>query len=943
MNNTAKSITEVTKNDPCLHCGKPDWCYRLGELTICKRGAEPALGWIKTSKADAEGGYYYAPIQVKATRPKSKKEYFYSDRNGRKLVKVTRTDDGAGNKKFYQSRWENNGWVNGLTDGIKPRIPIYRYAEVRQAIANGELIFFVEGEGVADQLWNLGLAATTTIGGSGKYRSYGSYKADLEGADLVLCPDRDEVGLKYMDDVATDFPDVKWLFAPPSEFFWQHLPKSGGADVGDWIAEGATVADIISAIDTSTNNNIRTKNLVSPDNSSIVTDSSDNNICSKPTIDAIVTTVTTILGLSVSEREKSNKLDQLYLDFEKIDRRVFDRIVATERLRLEELSQECKERLQELVNCGNAAIDWEMVLPAPLARDLVRDAAVRNIDPVVIWQPLLSAIASLAGIRINLDVESHIIPAICWTATVLESGGGKTRGDSLVLNPLRKMQGKAVERYKDAEREYKRSLKEWDKNPEGEEPEPPILRKYLFDIATIQSVIKRSADNKDKGVLWARDELEGLFNSLGQFSGKADEALQILLMLWNGGSISVDRTSLGDSFYAEDTALSLTGGIQPGVFRNIFQDAQDSNGLQARILFAVPQRMPQRRIKDYCRLSEHLPLLYEWVDKLPPTMLKLSPDADLFYTELVELQESEILKTSTPAVRAWLAKWSTQIMRLAIILHLIECFYGQRAVDTALQKETLERAAVIGQYYRNAFQFLQEKVSDTDDIPTILLQIQDRAQQSPTGITIRDIYRQVKKLSGLAKEAGVSVAAYTEQMCEQLVDMGYGELARKGRSNVYTAKQKKDNITLGCGDSGDNSSNAVVETVLVSPDPVTVCDSGDNSSNAVVERVLVSSEPAKMNVSPGDTKILYGYKKFAELDKAQKRPALNSGARVTIHCPGSKRDGKTGKIDRITKKDGVIMATVLIDGETGKHRRFECPVPGDENMHLRSIAQEEQQ
>lgn len=27
-----KEITEVSTDGPCVHCGKPDWCYRVGEL-----------------------------------------------------------------------------------------------------------------------------------------------------------------------------------------------------------------------------------------------------------------------------------------------------------------------------------------------------------------------------------------------------------------------------------------------------------------------------------------------------------------------------------------------------------------------------------------------------------------------------------------------------------------------------------------------------------------------------------------------------------------------------------------------------------------------------------------------------------------------------------------------------------------------------------------------
>ncbi|WP_083798416.1 hypothetical protein [Lyngbya sp. PCC 8106] len=56
----SEQLKHATKDNPCPHCGKPDWCYSLGELTVCKRGFDPATGWIKTSRADKDGDHFYA-------------------------------------------------------------------------------------------------------------------------------------------------------------------------------------------------------------------------------------------------------------------------------------------------------------------------------------------------------------------------------------------------------------------------------------------------------------------------------------------------------------------------------------------------------------------------------------------------------------------------------------------------------------------------------------------------------------------------------------------------------------------------------------------------------------------------------------------------------------------------------------------------------------------
>ncbi|MGI2909228.1 DUF3987 domain-containing protein [Tolypothrix sp. VBCCA 56010] len=818
-----QNLIHASKTNSCVHCGKTDWCYLIGDLSVCKRKAEPAKGWTKTSRRDKDGDFYYAPFQEKRVRPKAKKDYFYPSRDGSALIKVSRIDDGYGRKKFFQSHWDGQNWVNSNPEDIKRQIPVYRYQEVRKAIAAGELIFVVEGESVADTLWELGLAATTFIGGAGKYNAYGSgYKQDLAGASLVLCPDRDQPGVAHMREVAQDFPNIQWLYAPPTPFFWEHLPKSQGLDVGDWINDGATVPGIMQQIQLQPFTYLSSDCKVTGDSDSFGDSWVTATRSSRQTVQEVVTAVTTVLGGSLGYLEEKYALHQAYLN-SGIDRRTFDDIVATEKLKLAQIEQETKEKLSALLSGSDADIDWRKALPTSLARDLIHDSEVLNVDPVVIWQTILSVCASLAGIRTKLDVESHKIPAIIWTATVAESGSGKTRGDGLGTAPLIEMQLREKTRYDEASRAYKVAYREWEKaGREGDEPLAPVMRKYLFDVATIQSVMKRCAENGENGALWARDELNGLFKSLGQFNSGGDEGLQILLKAWNGGSMSVDRVDISNSFFVRDSALSLTGGIQPGVFRESFKDSNDASGLQARFLFAVParQRQSRRKSKGYCQLADKLPGLYRWLDELPATTVKLTPASDKLYTELVDLQEDELEKTSNPSVRAWLAKWSTHAMRIALVLHLIECYYKGLTPDCGLSGETLERGIAISQYYRSVFSSLQEKVSDNDELSTILLQIQDRSLKAPSGITMRDLYRSVKPLSKASKEEGVSVSVYTESLCSQLSSLGYGQVVRSERKVKYIAFVSKKGIGgSNIGDSGDSSHKSTVDDELqVSPE-----------------------------------------------------------------------------------------------------------------------------
>lgn len=245
-----KQIVHATPENTCPHCDKSDWCYRLGDLSVCNRDLEPATGWYKTSKTDQDGHYYYAPVSEKKTAKKQTRYWVYKDLDNNNIARAVRIDVGDGSKpRRYQEHWNGKTWVKGLGSLDRANIPVYRYAEIREAIAQSKTIYIAEGETCADALWDLGMPATTNIAGCKQWKS--SDAECLKGAvEIVICPDRDKPGINYGLKVSEDFPNALWLYAPPSEFFWlyDHLPDSQGLDIKDWIDEGATKEMLLSQL-----------------------------------------------------------------------------------------------------------------------------------------------------------------------------------------------------------------------------------------------------------------------------------------------------------------------------------------------------------------------------------------------------------------------------------------------------------------------------------------------------------------------------------------------------------------------------------------------------------------------------------------------------------------------------------------------------------------------
>ena len=145
-------------------------------------------------------------------------------------------------------------------------------------------------------------------------------------------------------------------------------------------------------------------------------------------------------------------------------------------------------------------------------------------------------------------------------------------------------------------------------------------------------------------------------------------------------------------------------------------------------------------------------------------------------------------QSSCPAVRAWMRKLPTQLLRIALGLHLIECYYDRDKSFKELQQDTLERAVEICRYYRSAFAVVQEKTADSDNASSILLKIWDMATINPNGVTPREIYRGIKAIGRRAKDVGRSVGAYTIELLLKLVQIGKGKLEKNGRSYRFFAE-----------------------------------------------------------------------------------------------------------------------------------------------------------
>ena len=276
--------------------------------------------WNNPSDAHrAEVRNALAPL-VRWEKPPRKKERYvfaYKNKNDEEVVIVNR-DDTSGSKKIWQNfptiSTEGDSYKIQLQE-IKANILPYKYKKaIARSKETGLPIFVVEGEATCNALWELDLPSVTFLGGSKQYRTNGDYSNLFKNERIVLCPDRDELGVAFMAEVANDNPGANWLYADSDSWEWNSLPPGNGYDLSDYIEEGATKENLLAEI---------------------VSNNRHKNQDGKPIYEEIISTIEGFVGLYANDAriayETSNWLEQRGVKMSQVN---IDKIIAEARERV---------------------------------------------------------------------------------------------------------------------------------------------------------------------------------------------------------------------------------------------------------------------------------------------------------------------------------------------------------------------------------------------------------------------------------------------------------------------------------------------------------------------------------------------------------------------------------------------------------------------------------
>ena len=849
-----KSLVPVTENNPCPHCGKPNWCYSIGDLSVCKRNHEPAPGWYKTDGADSEGHAYYAPIKEKwekPPRPAKTTHYYYPDRSGNPLIRVVRKDDGNGKKSIYQQHWHGKQWVNTLDNVKRENIPIYRYKEVKEAIANGESIFIVEGEGKADLLWSLGLPATCNLAGSGKWRE--SDTQDLEGSSVILCPDRDVPGVKHCEAIAKDFPNAQWLYCFPDSPLWNHLPESRGADLKDWIDEGASKEDIIKGIGK--------KKRLNPQKTEKST-----NVVSHPKFnpkpletDKLGEAISNLISQNLTGSKLEIKLASIAREFNLTQQQVNS--IYQKSIEESDRSLDYDDALSELESiyiADTGSLNLAKILPEKLAAAIGHHARLTGLRPEAYLTALLSGLSS----TLHPDTALSLYPQTNWkvppnlySAIVALSGEGKSIiGRAMISDPLKALIELDDQDYESKISQYKASLANYemlkksknkddlsDSFPDGP-PSKPTRRIRYFSSGTGEGIARYAAGNPDKGMLLFKDEIAGLFKSANQYRGGRGSDSEDILEYYDGTPPITLRADPDKTVVCRKILLSIYGTVQPGVLEKLLGDKEDSSGQWSRFLFCQlpPSNLDLDIDAAYPDLTPMLTDLYRQFDRLPVAFYDLSRPAREKFLAAANRLKKESESEQRPAMRNVLIKARGLIGRLALNLHLTNSLFNSITPSLEIGEKIIDAAIELTEFYVSQVRGMYVKLSD--DLPSAYARILSVAKETDW-ITPNNARKRAFNTKTRQDYPTTRIA----EIFRELSNKGYGEVRKTARSiefRLIGTPDKENNLKGDKGDSKVTKGDSIVTPLKPLSDKETNLkgDKGDSKNHFVIETTNPLSE-----------------------------------------------------------------------------------------------------
>lgn len=334
------------------------------------------------------------------------------------------------------------------------------------------------------------------------------------------------------------------------------------------------------------------------------------------------------------------------------------------------------------------------IMPETIERFARHEALVKGVQ---FHGPAMAALAVCAAaipdhVQIRVKVHEAWYEACrLWLALIGPVSAKKSPLLKTAMRPLKRAEKEAFAVWA-TEKEF------WDKTDKESRGPEPILRRYVLNDSTIESVGKIAAENP-QGLLLERDELAGWFGAMDKYSSGRGAAADrgFWLQAWNGSQYTIDRISR-PSLFIPNLSVSIIGGIQPDAIRRIAKDAVDDGLLQRLLPVVLGPAGPGEDTHDMGHSFEDYDALIARLTNLPETTVKFSADAQTIRREFAAYANKlATLESVSPQLGAFCGKLDGYFARFALAFHACNPTRIQELVsgDTARRVERLMKTFTI--------------------------------------------------------------------------------------------------------------------------------------------------------------------------------------------------------------------------------------------------------
>lgn len=331
---------------------------------------------------------------------------------------------------------------------------------------------------------------------------------------------------------------------------------------------------------------------------------------------------------------------------------------------------------------------------------------------------------------------------------------------------------------------YQSDYKSWQKSPEGNQPEEP-KKPQLKQIRTSDTTVEALCDllqTNGHGMGIVCDELSLWIRSIGQYKGGGGSDRSHYLSAWNNAPITVNRKGK-EAVYLPAPYLTIFGGIQPDVLKEVSKNESIQDGLIERFLMACPEKCSQPPNKgvaiDQAIKKAFTALINQLFDQrsTEDMLFKFSDQAAEAFVDAETKWHQAIKSADFPSeMEAYYAKAPSQLGRIILLLHLMKNLSESKKSEF-VSKQTVEEARQLTDYFLAHAHTARNMLTQNKDEHQVERAISWIQAKAMTCVGPRDIYTY--------KVAGCKTRSSAVALLRKIHDYGYGQWAEKEHHLVF--------------------------------------------------------------------------------------------------------------------------------------------------------------